>query len=90
MDGFISVMGNVSAFEDVMLAVAVWVDETGVVVEDITVLSIRGMVVSVIETSGMEVGSGLFTVDECMDGEKFRREVGDVSGTASDCVCVVG
>ena len=58
MDGFISVMGNVSAFEEVMLVVVVWVDETGVVVEDITVLSTRGMFVSVIETSGMEVGSG--------------------------------
>ena len=90
MDGFISGMGNVSAFEDVMLAVAVWVVEPGIVVEDITVLSTRGMFVSVIETSGMEVESGLFTVDECMDGEKLRREVGDVLGTASDCVCVVG
>lgn len=90
MDGFISVMGNVSAFEEVMLVVAVWVDEPGVVVEDITVLSTRGMFVFVIETSGMEVGSGLFTVDECVDGEKLRSEVGDGSGTACDCVCVVG
>ena len=57
-------------------------------VEDITVLSTRGMFVSMIETSGMEVGSGLFTVDECVDGEKLRREVGDISGTASDCVCL--
>ena len=32
----------------------------------------------------------MFTVDECVDGEELRREVGDVSGTASDCVCVVG
>ena len=54
MDGSISGMGNVSTFGDGMLAVAVWVDETGVVVEDITVLSTRGMFVSVIETSGME------------------------------------
>ena len=88
MDGFISGMGNVSAFEDVMLAVAVWVVEPGIVVEDITVLSTRGMFVSVVETSGMELGSGLVTVDECVDGEKLRREVGDVSGTASDCVCL--
>ena len=77
MDGFISVMGNVSAFEDVMLAVAVWVDEPGIV-EDITVLSTREMFVSVVETSGMELGSGMFTVDECVDGEKLRR----------DCVCL--
>ena len=83
-------MGNVSAFEDVMLAVAVWVVEPGIVVEDITVLSTRGMFVSVVETSGMELGSGLFTVDECVDGEKLRSEVGDGSGTACDCVCVVG
>ena len=78
MDGFISGMVDVSALEDVMLAVAVWIDEPGIVVEDITVLSTRGMFVSVIETSGMEVGSGLFTVDECVDGEKLRR----------DCVCL--
>ena len=90
MDGFISGMGNVSALEDVMLAVADWVDEPGIVVEDITVLSTRGMFVSVVEISGMELGSGLGTVDECVDGEELRREVGDVSGTASDCVCVVG
>ena len=90
MDGFISGMGNVSAFEDVMLAVAVWVDEPGIVIEDITVLSTRGMFVSVVETSVTELGSGMFTVDECMDGEELRREVGDVSGTASDCVCLFG
>ena len=88
MDGFISGMGNVSALEDVMLALAVWVDAPGNVVVDITVLSTRGMFVSVVETSGMELGSGMFTVDECVDGEKFRREVGDISGTASDCVCL--
>jgi len=81
-------MGNVSTFGDGMLAVAVWVDEPGIVVEDITVLSTGGMFVSVVEISGMELGSGMFTVDECVDGEKLRREVGDVSGTASDCVCL--
>ena len=90
MDGFMSGMGDVSAFEDVMLAVAVWVDEPGNVVGDITVLSARGMFVFVVETSGMELGSGMFTVDECVDGEELRREVGDVSGTASDCVCLFG
>ena len=47
-------------------------------VEGITVLSTRGMFVSVVETSGMELGSGMFTVDECVDGEKLRR----------DCVCL--
>ena len=90
MDGSISGMGNVSTFGDGMLAVAVWVDEPGIVLEDITVLSTRGMFVSVVETSGMELGSGMFTVDECVDGEELGREVGNVSGTASDCVCVVG
>ena len=61
MDEFMSDMGNVSACEDVMLAVAFWVDEPGIVVEDITVVSVRGMFVSVVETSGMELGSGMFT-----------------------------
>ena len=90
MDGFISGTGNVSALEDVMLAVAVWVDEPGIVVENITVLSTRGMFISVVETSGMELGSGMFTVDECVDGEMFRREEGVVSETAGDCVCLFG
>ena len=76
------------SLKDVMLALAVWVDAPGNVVVDITVLSTRGMFVSVVETSGMELGSEMFTVDECVDGEELRREVGDVSGTASDCVCL--
>ena len=57
-------MGNVSTFGDGMLAVAVWVDEPGIVGEDITVLSTGGMFVSVVETPDMELGSGMFTVDE--------------------------
>ena len=54
MDGSISGMGNVSTFGDGMLTVAVWVDEPGIVGEDITVLSTGGMFVSVVEISGME------------------------------------
>ena len=57
-------MGNVSTFGDGMLAVAVWVDEPGIVGVDITVLSTGGMFVSVVETPDMELGSGMFTVDE--------------------------
>ena len=32
----------------------------------------------------------MFTVDECVDGEMFRREEGVVSGTVGDCVCLFG
>ena len=83
-------MGNVSTFRYWMLAVAVRVDAPGIVGDDITLLSIGGMFVSVVETSGMESGSGMFTVDECVDGEMFRREEGVVSGTVGDCVCLFG
>jgi len=32
----------------------------------------------------------MFTVDECVDGEMFRRKEGVVSGTAGDSVCLLG
>jgi len=90
MDGSISGMGNVSTFGDGMLAVAVWVSVPGIVGEDITVLSTRRIFVSVVEKSGMELGCGMFTVDEGVDGEMLRREEGVISGTAGECVCLFG
>ena len=47
------------------------------------------MLVSVVETSGMELGSGMFT-DEGVDGEMLRCGEGVISGTAGECDCLFG
>ena len=41
------------------------------------------MLVSGVETSVMEVGSGMFTVDEGVGSEMWRRGEGVLSGTTS-------